>query len=93
MLSFFKKHYGISEQSLIMCLAVPAKVLEISGDEAKVDFGGVTRTVNISLVDVNVGEYVIVHAGFAIEMMNEEQAKESLEIWEALLDDTEAGLS
>ncbi|MDY6959246.1 MAG: HypC/HybG/HupF family hydrogenase formation chaperone [Halobacteriota archaeon] len=76
-----------------MCLAVPAKVLEISGDEAKVDFGGVTRTVNISLVDVNVGEYVIVHAGFAIEMMNEEQAKESLEIWEALLDDTEAGLS
>ncbi|MDY6864812.1 MAG: HypC/HybG/HupF family hydrogenase formation chaperone [Halobacteriota archaeon] len=76
-----------------MCLAVPAKVLEISGDEAKVDFGGVTRTVNISLVDVKVGEYVIVHAGFAIEMMNEEQAKESLKIWEALLDDTEAGLS
>ncbi len=76
-----------------MCLAIPAKVLEIHGDDAKVDFGGVFRTVNISLVDVKVGEYVIVHAGFAIEMMDEEQAKESLEIWAALLDDTEAGLS
>lgn len=47
-----------------MCLAVPAKVVKINGNDAKADFGGVLQTVNISLVDVDIGEYVIVHAGF-----------------------------
>ncbi|MFB0567796.1 MAG: HypC/HybG/HupF family hydrogenase formation chaperone, partial [Candidatus Bathyarchaeia archaeon] len=52
-----------------MCLAIPAKVVEIKGDVARVDFGaGTMRDVNISLVEAKVGEYVIVHAGFAIEV-------------------------
>jgi len=69
-----------------MCLAVPAKVLAKKGSFAKVDFGeGTTREVDISLVDVKVGEYVIVHAGFAIEVMDETEAKETLKLWEELL--------
>ncbi len=69
-----------------MCLAIPAKVLEIKGDEAYVDFGdGTTREVNVVLVDVSVGEYVIVHAGFAIEVLNEAEAKETLKLWNELL--------
>ncbi|UCH03248.1 MAG: HypC/HybG/HupF family hydrogenase formation chaperone [Candidatus Bathyarchaeota archaeon] len=69
-----------------MCLAIPAKVLEKDGDNAFVDFGdGTTRTVNATLVDVNIGEYVIVHAGFAIEVLDEAEAKETLRLWGELL--------
>jgi hydrogenase expression/formation protein HypC len=70
----------------VMCLAIPARVLEKHGDDAMVDFGdGTTRKVNVALVDVNVGEYVIVHAGFAIEVLNEEEAEETLRLWGELL--------
>ncbi len=69
-----------------MCLAIPAKVLEIDGDVAKVDFGGVTREANISLVDAKIGEYVIVHAGFAIQVMDEKEAHETLEMFQQILD-------
>jgi len=69
-----------------MCLAIPAKVLAKNGNSAKVDFGeGTTRDVDVSLVDVNVGEYVIVHAGFAIEVVDEDDAKETLRLWGELL--------
>ncbi|MFX1451494.1 MAG: HypC/HybG/HupF family hydrogenase formation chaperone [Promethearchaeota archaeon] len=57
-----------------MCLAIPAKVLEIEGDYAKVDFGGIIKKVLINLLDkIEVGQYVIVHAGYAIEVMSEEE--------------------
>lgn len=69
-----------------MCLAIPARVIKKDGDIANVDFGGGTiRDVNISLVNVKIGEYVIVHAGFAIEVMNEMEAKETLQLWSELL--------
>lgn len=69
-----------------MCLAVPAEVIQKSGDTAKVDFGeGTIREVNVALVDVNVGEYVIVHAGFAIEVLDEAEAKETLSLWNEIL--------
>ena len=69
-----------------MCLAIPARVIEKKGDSAKVDFGeGTVREVNIGLVDVSVGEYVIVHAGFAIEVLDEDEAKETLNLWNELL--------
>lgn len=69
-----------------MCLAIPAKVLSKKGVVAKVDFGeGTTRDVDVSLVDVQVGQYVIVHAGFAIEVMDEEEAEETLQLWRELL--------
>jgi len=58
----------------MMCLAIPAKVLEIEGDYAKVDFGGIIKKVLINLLDkIEIGQYVIVHAGYAIEVMSEEE--------------------
>lgn len=68
-----------------MCLAVPALVLSVEGNQAVVDFGGASRKVNVTLVDVRPGQYVIVHAGFAISVMNEEEARESLETWREYL--------
>lgn len=69
-----------------MCLAVPARVLEINGENAKVDFGdGITREINFALVEARVGDYVIIHAGFAIEVLDEEEAKETLRTWSELL--------
>jgi len=68
-------------------LAVPARVLEINGDLAKVDFGGgITRDVNIMLVDVNVGEYVLVHAGYAIQVLDEKEAEETLALWREIME-------
>jgi hydrogenase expression/formation protein HypC len=68
-----------------MCLAVPGKILNIEGKDADVDFGGVTRKVNISLVKAEVGEYVIIHAGFAIQVVDREEAEETIKIWEEML--------
>ena len=69
-----------------MCLAIPAKVLDVKGSVARVDFGdGTLREVNVFLVDAHVGEYVLVHAGFAIEVLNEEEAERTLELWRELL--------
>lgn len=69
-----------------MCLAIPGRITSIDGSMAYVDFGdGTKREVNISLVDVKVGEYVIVHAGFAIEILDEEAAKETLKLWDEIL--------
>ncbi|HDI46375.1 MAG TPA: HypC/HybG/HupF family hydrogenase formation chaperone [Candidatus Methanomethylia archaeon] len=67
-----------------MCLAVPAKVLEVKGNRAVVDFGGVRREVSLLLVrreEVREGSYVLVHTGYAIAVLDEEEARETLEIW------------
>lgn len=71
-----------------MCLAIPGRVLEIDGATAKVDFDGVRRDVVVGLCDgVEVGKYVIVHAGYAIEVMNEEDAMESLKVWKEVAEE------
>jgi hydrogenase expression/formation protein HypC len=74
-----------------MCLAVPAKIVEISGDLAKVDFGsGVLREVNIMLLEeAKKGDYVLVHAGYAIQLLNEEEAEETLRLWKEFLEKVE----
>jgi hydrogenase expression/formation protein HypC len=70
-----------------VCLAIPAKVLEVKGNIAKVDFGqGVAREVNVMLVDAEVGEYVLVHAGYAIEKLDQKAAQESLDTWRQVLE-------
>jgi hydrogenase expression/formation protein HypC len=70
-----------------LCLAIPAKVLEVHGDVAKVDFGqGVALEVNVMLVDAHVGEYVLVHAGYAIEKLDQKAAEESLKMWREILE-------
>lgn len=69
-----------------MCLAIPAKILEVQGDVAKVDFGqGIVRDVNVLLVEARVGEYVLVHAGYAIQVIDQEAAEETLRLWEEIL--------
>ena len=73
-----------------MCLAIPAKVVEIEGNMAKVDFGqGVIRDVNVVLVDAQVGKYVLVHAGYAIQVIEPEEAKETLQLWDEILKKSE----
>lgn len=64
-----------------MCYAIPAKILQIDGDTAKVDYGGVKKNINISLLEsVRKGDYVLIHAGFAIEKLEKQSAEESLEL-------------
>ncbi len=64
-----------------MCYAIPAKIIEIRGDSAIVDYGGVKKTINLSLIDhVNVNDFVLIHAGFAIEKIDQRSAEESLNI-------------
>ena len=68
-----------------MCLAIPAKVVEITGSNAKVDFGGTFRDVNVSLVDAKKDDYVLVHAGYAIQVMDKKEANETMKLWEEML--------
>lgn len=69
-----------------MCIAAPARILEINENMATVDFGGVRQQVKLDLVnDVDIDRYVLVHSGYAIEVLTAEEAKESLEAWDELL--------
>ncbi len=72
-----------------MCLAIPGKIIDINGDVGDVDFGGVTKQTNISMVDAKVGDWVVIHAGFAIEVMDEEDAQETIKLWNDVLDHDE----
>ncbi|GGT16339.1 HypC/HybG/HupF family hydrogenase formation chaperone [Streptomyces chromofuscus] len=72
-----------------MCLAVPGKVLEVVERDgtrmATVDFGGVVKEVCLEyLPDLQVGEYAIVHVGFALQRLDEESARRTLELFENL---------
>ena len=70
-----------------MCLEIPAKIMNKSGDKANVDFGqGILREVNVSLVEAKVGDYVLIHAGYAIQVIEEEDAKETLSLWNSILE-------
>jgi hydrogenase expression/formation protein HypC len=64
-----------------MCVAYPGKVIDIEGRTARVDFAGNVVRVNIGVVDTSPGEYVLVHAGCAIESMPAAKAMEILEIF------------
>jgi len=69
-----------------MCLAIPAKILSLEGEKAQVDFGkGVLREVNVSLVEAKLGDYVLVHAGYAIQVVEENEALETLSLWNDVL--------
>ena len=69
-----------------MCLAIPAKVVEIKENVARVDFGeGILRDVNVTLVNAKIGEYVLVHAGYAIQVLDEKSAEETLDLWKEVL--------
>jgi hydrogenase expression/formation protein HypC len=64
-----------------MCLSVPGKVVEIQNNMAKVEVGGVIRDVSMDVCpDVAVGEYVLIHTGFAIQKLDEKEALETLDL-------------
>ena len=64
-----------------MCLAIPSKIVKIENNMATIDVDGVKREASLLLVEnPEVGDYVIVHAGFAINKINEEDALESLKL-------------
>ena len=68
-----------------MCLAIPTRIASIDGSEAKVEIGGVGRTISVLLTpDARVGDYVYVHTGFAISVVDEEEALESLRLLQEL---------
>jgi hydrogenase expression/formation protein HypC len=71
-----------------VCLAIPGKIIEIEKDNqhAIVDYGdGTKRKANISLVQVQLGDYILVHAGFAIEVLNENEARKTLDLFQEML--------
>jgi hydrogenase expression/formation protein HypC len=73
-----------------MCLAVPAKITKLNKNIAEVESLGVKKEIDVSLVpDINVGDYVIVHAGFAIQLIDEEDALISQGYWKEYLDKEE----
>lgn len=69
-----------------MCLAVPMKVTEVKGGSALVNLNGIEKEVRLEIVDriPQVGDFVIVHAGFAIHSLTKEEAEESLKLFEEL---------
>jgi len=68
-----------------MCLAVPVQVLAINGEEAEVDFGGVRRRISVVLTpDACIGDYVVLHTGFAISIMDQEEAQQTLKLLQEL---------
>jgi len=68
-----------------MCLAVPLRIKELDGTDAVVERDGVSRRVKVNFIrEPKVGDYVMVHAGLAIEKVNEKQAEEDLEAFREL---------
>lgn len=71
-----------------MCLGVPMRVMSIDGDTAVCEIDGVKREASLMMVeDVAVGDFVLIHAGFAIEKLDEEDAQETLALFRQLLAD------
>jgi len=69
-----------------MCLAVPVQVVTVGGNEAEVEIGGVKRNVSIMLTpDVRVGDYVLLHTGYAISVIDEAEAQETLRLFSEMI--------
>jgi hydrogenase expression/formation protein HypC len=68
-----------------MCLAVPVKIISIDGDEAEVEIGGVRQRIGIALTpEAKIGDYVLLHAGYAINIINESEAQETLKMFQEI---------
>lgn len=68
-----------------MCLAIPMQVVKIDKEMAEVKAGGLRRRINIQMVlPVKVGDYVLVHAGFAIQKVDPKQARQTLRFWDEI---------
>ena len=68
-----------------MCLAIPVAIRKIEGTNAMVEIGGVMRTISLALTpEAKAGNYVLVHAGYAIGIVDEEEAQETLKLFEEM---------
>ena len=67
-----------------MCIAIPGKIISLDPPRAKVDFNGNLVEVNVGLIDPEIGDYVLVHAGCAIEIMEKDKALELIELFQDL---------
>jgi len=77
-----------------MCLAIPAKIIKIDDNMGTIDMEGTQREVSLLLLeDAKIGDYVIVHAGFAIHKIDEAEAKESLKVLRELVAFMESGVT
>jgi hydrogenase expression/formation protein HypC len=69
-----------------MCLAIPGRIVEIlEGNKALVDYGGTRREADLTFVKAGIGQYVLVHAGFALQVLEESEALETLALWDEAL--------
>ena len=75
-----------------MCIAIPGRVTEINGDTATVDYNGNQVKVNIGLVEPEVDQYVLVHAGCAIEVMEKDKAQELIDLFSDIEELEAAGI-
>ncbi len=65
-----------------MCLAIPAEVISIDGDVAQVSLGGVKKEISLALVDdVVIGDFVLLHVGYALNIINQEEAEKTLQLF------------
>ena len=75
-----------------MCLAVPVLITQIQGNEATVEIGGISRRVSIYLTpEARVGDYVLLHAGYAISVVEPEAAEETLRLFREMAEAEERG--
>ena len=70
-----------------MCLGIPGKIIKIDGNMATVDIEGVSRQISLQLVEnIALGDYVLLHSGFAIQKMDEKDAQETLDLLHQIVD-------
>jgi hydrogenase expression/formation protein HypC len=75
-----------------MCLAIPALIKSIDGKEAEVEIGGVSRRISLWLTpDARVGDYVLLHTGYAINILDQDEAEETLRLLEEMAELAEEG--
>jgi len=72
-----------------MCLAIPGKIIDIDGTVpelkiAKVDFGGIVKPICVQWLDVGIGDYILAHAGMAISQLDEQEAEQTLDDFDAI---------
>jgi hydrogenase expression/formation protein HypC len=73
-----------------MCLAVPALITKIEGKEADVEIGGITRRISLWLTpEAKLGDYVLLHTGYAITIIDREEAEETLRLFAEIAEETE----
>lgn len=73
-----------------MCLAIPAQITQtLDNDRAIINLGGITKEISTALLDeVAVGDYVIIHVGYALTRLNEQEAQKTLSLFAQMLEDT-----